>query len=46
MIFITLQEVIEDHDELISRYGGVHGIRDMGLLASAIETPKATMFGE
>lgn len=46
MIFLTVEEVIQIHDELVSEYGGLHGIRDMGLLISAIEMPKATMFGE
>ncbi|MBI3236745.1 MAG: type II toxin-antitoxin system death-on-curing family toxin [Chlamydiales bacterium] len=46
MIFITLQEIIDDHTEIIDKYGGVDGIRDMGLLASAIDMPKAEMFGE
>lgn len=46
MIFLTVEEVIQIHDELVSKYGGLHGIRDMGLLVSAIEMPKATMFGE
>lgn len=46
MIFITLQEIIEDHAEIIRKYGGHDRIRDMGLLASAIDMPKATMFGE
>jgi len=46
MIFITVQEVIDDHAELIRTYGGLDGIRDIGLLISAIEMPKATMFGE
>ncbi|MES2273819.1 MAG: type II toxin-antitoxin system death-on-curing family toxin [Chlamydiota bacterium] len=46
MIFITLQEIIDDHAEIIRKYGGVEGIRDLGLLASAIEMPKAAMFGE
>lgn len=46
MIFITLQEIIEDQDEIITKYGGVRGIRDIGLLASAIDMPKATMFSE
>ncbi|KAG6558981.1 Fic/DOC family [Candidatus Rhabdochlamydia oedothoracis] len=43
MIFITLQEVIDDHAEIICRYGGLEGIRDMGLLISALEMPKAAM---
>ncbi len=46
MIFLSVEEVIQIHDELISEYGGLHGIRDMGLLVSAIEMPKSTMFGE
>jgi len=46
MIFLTVEEVIQIHDELVSEYGGLHGIRDMGLLVSAIEMPKSTMFGE
>lgn len=46
MIFINMQEIIDDHAQIIRRYGGVDGIRDIGLLASAIDMPKATMFGE
>lgn len=46
MIFLSVEEVIQIHDELVSEYGGLHGIRDMGLLVSAIEMPKATMFEE
>jgi death-on-curing protein len=46
MIFLTVEEVMQIHDDLISEYGGLHGIRDMGLLISAVEMPKATMFGE
>lgn len=46
MIFITIQEVIDDHSRIIQEYGGLDGIRDIGLLASAIDMPKATMFGE
>lgn len=46
MMFITLQEVIEDQADLVQKYGGAPGIRDIGLLASAIEMPKAAIFGE
>ncbi len=45
MIFITIQEVIDDHTEIIRTSGGVDGIRDIGLLASAMHMPKATIFG-
>lgn len=46
MNFITIQEIIEYHDEIIDKYEGVKGIRNIGLLASAINMPIATMFGE
>ncbi len=46
MIFITVQEIIDDHAAIIRRYGGLDGIRDIGLLASAMDMPKAAMFGE
>lgn len=46
MIFLTVEQVIQIHDDLVNQYGGLHGIRDMGLLISAIEMPKASMFGE
>ncbi len=46
MIFLTLKEVIDDHALIIRTYGGADGIRDIGLLASALEMPKAMVFGE
>lgn len=36
MIFLTVEEVIALHDKLIERTGGSHGLRDQGLLESAI----------
>lgn len=46
MIYITMQEIMDDHAQIICHYGGLEGIRDIGLLASAMDMPKATMFGE
>lgn len=46
MIFLSVEEVVQIHDELISEYGGLHGIRDIGLLISAIEMAKASMYEE
>ena len=43
--YLTLEQVIKMHDALIEKFGGLQGIRDMNLLLSAIETPKASMFG-
>jgi len=46
MKFLSVEEVIEIHSELIKISGGLDGIRDRGLLISAIEMPKAMMFGK
>lgn len=46
MKFLTVEEVIEIHTMMIQSYAGLDGIRDMGLLISAVEMPKASMFGE
>jgi death-on-curing protein len=43
--FLTLEEVLELHAELIDRYGGSAGVRDMGLLQSALASPQAGMGG-
>ncbi len=42
--FLTLEEVLEIHDDQINRYGGASGIRDLGLLESALAQPQ-TVFG-
>ena len=44
--YLTIEEVIELHDEMLKRYGGLPGIRDKNLLWSAIDAPKAAMFGQ
>lgn len=46
MIFLTMEQVIDFHTEIINELGGAHGIREIGLLISAVEMPKAAMFGE
>jgi len=40
-VFLSLDEVIEIHRDMIERYGGSAGIRDMGLLQSAVAVPQA-----
>lgn len=44
-VFLTVEQVIAIHDEQLSRFGGTPGLRDPGLLESALEQPRATMFG-
>lgn len=44
--FLELSDVLEIHDLLIVRTGGTPGLRDEGLLDSALAQPKASFFGE
>ena len=44
--FLTLDEVLEIHRIQLERWGGQDGIRDRGLLESAIAQPAATFDGE
>ena len=44
--FLSLSEVIEIHRDQIERYGGSLGVRDFGLLQSAIAMPMAQFGGE
>lgn len=45
-VFLSLDEVTEIHREMIERYGGSAGIRDMGLLQSAVAMPQASVGGQ
>ncbi|MFN7942608.1 MAG: type II toxin-antitoxin system death-on-curing family toxin [Thermoanaerobaculia bacterium] len=45
-LFLELDEVLALHADQIRRYGGRPGLRDAGLLASAVATPRATFEGE
>ena len=43
--FLTLDDVLESHREQIRVYGGSEGLRDLGLLESAIAQPPAGFGG-
>ncbi|HET7752863.1 MAG TPA: type II toxin-antitoxin system death-on-curing family toxin [Anaeromyxobacteraceae bacterium] len=43
--FLTLDEVLALHADQVERYGGSIGVRDLGLLQSALAAPRAT-FGQ
>lgn len=45
-LFLTLDEVVAIHRDQIERYGGSLGVRDWGLLQSAIAMPAATFGGQ
>ena len=40
--FLTLDDVLLILDEQLGAYGGIHGIRDQGLLESAVMMPQAS----
>lgn len=42
----TLSAVFAIHEEVLSAHGGSDGLRDQGLLESAIAATQATMFGK
>jgi death-on-curing protein len=44
--FLTLGDVLEFHTQQVEQYGGSDGIRDVGLLESAIAQPEAKFGGE
>ncbi len=45
-LFLDFDQVLQIHQSLIERYGGSEGLRDVGLLHSALATPRATFDGQ
>lgn len=41
ILFPTCDEALALHDELIHRFGGIDGVRDLGLLESALYRPQS-----
>ncbi len=44
--FLTLEDALALHASRIARYGGSLGLRDLGLLESALAVPSATFGGQ
>jgi death-on-curing protein len=44
-LFLTLEEVLRAHETQIAQFGGSSGIRDLGLLKSALSMPQASFGG-
>jgi death-on-curing protein len=44
--YLDLKHVIAMQEVLIQKYGGLHGIRDRGLLESALSQSQQSAFGE
>lgn len=45
-LFLDIERVLRTHLSLIAAYGGEPGVRDIGLLHSAIAMPQASFGGE
>lgn len=45
-LFLSLDEVLSLHEDQVRSYGGSHGVRDIGLLESALGNASATFGGE
>ena len=46
ILFLDIEDVLAIHADQIRRYGGSGGVRDEGLLLSALAMPQAAFFGE
>ena len=46
MKYFTPQQVIQIHYQIVAATGGLHGIRDVGLLESALARPQASFGGQ
>ena len=44
--FLTVADVLSIHEEQIEAYGGIRGIRDEGLLESAVMSAQASFGGK
>ena len=46
MNYLTPEQVLFIHSRLVAETGGSHGVRDLGLLESAVARPQATFDGK
>jgi len=44
--YLTAEQVLFIHSRIIDETGGAHGVRDIGLLQSAVSRPQATFSGD
>lgn len=44
--FLEIADILEIHQILIDHFGGMSGVRDEGLLESALSQPQVSFFGE
>lgn len=46
VVYLTLDVVLAIHDSMVEEYRGGHGIRDLGLIQSALARPQSSFGGE
>lgn len=46
MKYLTPQDILYIHDQMVKSFGGSHGVRDLGLVESACFRPQATFDGK
>ncbi len=46
VVFLTVDEALAIHDRLIQEFGGPVGVRDLGLLESALFRPQTGYYGD
>ena len=46
MQYLSAEDILVIHSEIIDKTGGIHGVRDVGLLASIAEKPKSKFGGK
>ncbi len=46
MKYLTTPQVLALHDQMVKRFGGSFGVRDITLIESAVERPKPTFDGK
>lgn len=43
--YLSESEILLAHFKLVERYGGSHGVRDVGRIRSVVEAPQQAVFG-
>lgn len=46
ILYLTIEEILRLHFQVIKDYGGSHGVRDEGRLLSVEQAPQQAVFGE
>lgn len=44
--YLSIEKVLAIHDQMVERFGGSFGIRDLGLIDSAVARPQASFGGQ